>query len=255
MHKHRKLSDEQIAFVFRELCESINYIHSFGILHRDIKLENLLFDANYHMKLADFGFACMVTSPEKRTTVCGTREYFAPEIYTSKKQNLKLDIWCLGIILYELCHNRTPFNLAQKDFKEANRELKSLRYRCNLNINPLFRDAIDKCLQYDQKVRVDIRELLQHRMFKICEGLSSNVMRMKTTSKSQPRKSLPVYRKIRKRPLNKIVRPPNQVILNPYVSAFSKPLGNRYFPNKNGIYFAQKGKFQFKNSRYFKWNQ
>jgi serine/threonine protein kinase len=131
MHKHRNLSDQQISFVFRELCESISYIHSFQILHRDIKLENILFDSEYHMKLADFGFACMINSPEKRTTVCGTREYFAPEIYTNKKQGLKLDIWCLGIILYELCHNRTPFNLNQKDFKEADQELKSLKYRYN----------------------------------------------------------------------------------------------------------------------------
>lgn len=129
MHKHRKLSDQQIAIIFKELCDSISYIHSFGILHRDIKLENILFDKDYHVKLADFGFACLVTSPEKRTTVCGTREYFAPEIYANKKQGLKLDVWCLGIILYELCHNRTPFSLTKKDFKQADKELQSLKYR------------------------------------------------------------------------------------------------------------------------------
>lgn len=129
MHKNRKLSDEQISIIFKELCESISYIHSFSILHRDIKLENILFDSNYHVKLADFGFACQINSPEKRTTVCGTREYFAPEIYSNKKQGLKLDIWCLGIILYELCHNRTPFSLGKKDFKQADIELQSLKYR------------------------------------------------------------------------------------------------------------------------------
>jgi cell cycle serine/threonine-protein kinase CDC5/MSD2 len=129
MQKYRKLSDDQIALIFRELCESIEYIHDFGILHRDIKLENLLFNDNYNLKLADFGFACMVNSAEKRTTICGTREYFAPEIYASKQQGLTLDIWCLGIILYELCHNRTPFNVTRKEFKEAAKELESLRYR------------------------------------------------------------------------------------------------------------------------------
>ena len=128
MQRNPRLTDKQISFVFRELAESIQYIHSFNILHRDIKLENILFDANYHAKLADFGFACMINSPEKRTTVCGTREYFAPEIYVNKKQDLKLDIWCLGILLYELCHNKTPFNVKQMDFKSAAVELKNQRY-------------------------------------------------------------------------------------------------------------------------------
>ena len=128
MQKHSKLTDKQISFAFREICEAIEYIHSFGILHRDIKLENILFDDDFHPKLADFGFACVVGATEKRTTVCGTREYFAPEIYSNKKQDLKLDIWCLGILLYELCHNKTPFNVRKKDFKESISDLKYQRY-------------------------------------------------------------------------------------------------------------------------------
>lgn len=82
---------------------------------------------------------------------------------------------------------------------------------------------------------MDIQTLLRHPMFKVCEGLSSSVMKAKLTSKSQPRKSLPVHRNVRKKPLNQIVRPPNYVILNPYVSAFSKPLGNGYFLNTHSI--------------------
>lgn len=128
MQRKKKLTDNQIKFIFYNLCKSIEYIHSFGILHRDIKLENILFDENYVPKLADFGFACIIVPLEKRTTVCGTREYFAPEIYQHLKQDLKLDIWCLGILLYELCHNRTPFNVKDKNFKSANQELKESRY-------------------------------------------------------------------------------------------------------------------------------
>ena len=120
--------DSQIEYIFFHLCRSIEYIHSFGILHRDIKLENILFDDSFNPKLADFGFACLIVPPEQRTTVCGTREYFAPEIYKHQSQNLKLDIWCLGILLYELCHNRTPFNVRNKDFKSANKELFEQRY-------------------------------------------------------------------------------------------------------------------------------
>jgi serine/threonine protein kinase len=106
--------------------------------------------------------------------------------------------------------------------------------RCDLNINPLFRDAIDKCLQYEDKIRIDITDLLKHPMFNISRGLSSSIMRMKTTSKSQPRKSLPIYNKIRRKVQKKISRPVNNIVLNPYVSAFSKPLGSHNYFINNG---------------------
>jgi serine/threonine protein kinase len=109
-----------------------------------------------------------------------------------------------------------------------------------LNINPLFRDAIEKCLQYDQKKRIDIKELLKHPMFKICSGLSTSILRMRTTSKSQPRKSLPVYNKIKKGYTNRIVRPHNAAPLNPYISAFSKPLMGRNYMFGNSGKFIQR---------------
>lgn len=111
-----------------------------------------------------------------------------------------------------------------------------------MNINPLFRDAIEKCLQYDSKQRVGISELLKHRMFKICAGLPSDILRVKTTSKSQPRKSLPIYNKTKKLKVNRIVRPPNKNLVNPYVSAFSKPLGGGYILANNG---RRSGRYDF----------
>lgn len=66
-------------------------------------------------------------------------------------------------------------------------------------------------------------------MFKICHGVSTNVLRMKTLSKSQPRKSLPLYNKSRHNGYRKMKRPVKNIVLNPFVSAFSKPLNNTYF--------------------------
>lgn len=119
--RNKKLTDAQISFVFKEICYGVLELHNKNILHRDIKPENILLDENFIPKLADFGFACIIKKDERRRTICGTREYFAPEIWNYKNQSLKLDIWCLGILLFELCHNRAPFKFIQKSFeKEAN---------------------------------------------------------------------------------------------------------------------------------------
>lgn len=128
LQKNRILSDKQIAFIFKEICLGIQYLHSFGIIHRDIKLENILFDEHYNLKLADFGFACYDDQKVVRKTMCGTKEYFAPEIFRGKQQNRKLDVWCLGVLLYELCHNNTPFVLRGIEFEEAINVLKQKKY-------------------------------------------------------------------------------------------------------------------------------
>ena len=102
----------------------------------------------------------------------------------------------------------------------------------------MFRDAIDRCLKYDENHRIEVDQLLKHKMFGICNGLTTNVLRMKTTSKSQPRKSLPLYNKVGYYGHKKIKRPIKNMVLNPYVSAFSKPLNNRYFlPNDSMILY------------------
>lgn len=129
MQRQRHLKDEQIAFVFDGICKGIQYIHGLSILHRDLKPENVLFDDSYTPKLADFGFACRIRKNEPRRTICGTREYFSPEIFTYKNQSLALDVWCLGILLYELCHNRVPFKMNSFSFKEAAEQIRKQQYR------------------------------------------------------------------------------------------------------------------------------
>jgi serine/threonine protein kinase len=129
MQRQRRLKDEQIAYVFNGICEGIKYIHDLNVLHRDLKPENILFDENYKPKLADFGFACKISAHERRNTICGTREYFSPEIFTYKNQSLALDIWCLGVLLYELCHSKVPFKMTSFSFKEAADQIKKQKYR------------------------------------------------------------------------------------------------------------------------------
>ena len=129
MQRQRRLGDEQVAFVFRDICRGIEYIHSLSILHRDLKPENILFDEEYTPKIADFGFACRIVRHQRRNTICGTREYFSPEIFTYKNQTLALDVWCLGVLLYEMCHNKVPFKMASFSFKKAAEMIQNQQYR------------------------------------------------------------------------------------------------------------------------------
>ena len=127
--RNRSLEDNQIAFIFENICKGIEYIHSMGILHRDLKPENVLFGNDFTPKIADFGFACEILPSNPRKTICGTREYFAPELLTFKDQSLKLDIWCLGILLYELCHGKPPFDYNKLSFAESANNIQNKKYQ------------------------------------------------------------------------------------------------------------------------------
>lgn len=79
------------------------------MVHRDIKPENIVMDKNFDCKLCDFGWSCLIEEDEERTTVCGTYEYMSPEIVYKSSHTSKVDIWCLGMLLYEMLHGDSPF--------------------------------------------------------------------------------------------------------------------------------------------------
>ena len=185
MQRQRKLKDEQIAYVFKGVCEGMQYIHQMSILHRDLKPENILFDEHYTPKIADFGFACKIKKHERRQTICGTREYFSPELFTYKNQTLALDVWCLGILLYEMCHNKVPFKMTSFSFKEAAEKIRNQQYNCNLNIDPLFKDVITACLLFEPSERPKVNELLTFDFISLVKNSSSSSMHYKRTSASQ----------------------------------------------------------------------
>jgi serine/threonine protein kinase len=89
---------------FYQTCLAVKYLHENHIIHRDIKPENLLFDENFNIKLCDFGWSCKAREFDIRTSICGTYEYMSPEIIVDQKHGFKVDIWCLGIMLYEFLH-------------------------------------------------------------------------------------------------------------------------------------------------------
>ena len=98
---------EHIALrFFYETTLAVEYLHVNKIAHRDIKPENILLSRDFGIKLCDFGWSCYVEEGDIRTSVCGTYEYMSPEILDNMGHNHKVDIWCLGILLYEMLHGK-----------------------------------------------------------------------------------------------------------------------------------------------------
>ena len=121
--KRRKLSEKTAKFLFRQIILGIKHIHSQNIVHRDIKLENIIIDLNNNVKICDFGIGKVINSPDELLyDKCGTPMYMAPEIILSNKKNgykgFPVDIWSSGITLYIMLSGTLPFTVKNKSIEE-----------------------------------------------------------------------------------------------------------------------------------------
>lgn len=120
IRKEKFLAEERAKSFFSQLINAVEYIHGMGVVHRDIKCENIVFDANFTLKLIDFGFArgnmnAIMTDgkmmPVLSKTFCGSHAYASPEILRSIPYQPQLsDIWAVGVVLYIMVIGRLPFS-------------------------------------------------------------------------------------------------------------------------------------------------
>lgn len=159
MHKNKSLPLEHVFKFFYQTCLAMNYIHGKDILHRDIKPENLLLDKDLNIKLCDFGWAAR-SIRDKRTTFCGTYEYMAPELVAKSTYNYKVDIWSLGILLYELFHSEAPYKGRTLEDIKVSITRESIHF--NPSIQPELKDLITFILKKDPEQRPEISTILNH---------------------------------------------------------------------------------------------
>jgi len=153
--------------------QAINYLHKKKIIHRDIKPENILIDNNDNALLSDYGISTHCKEGEKRKTYCGTDEYLAPEVIRGEPYDEKIDIWAIGILIYECFSSsgKTPFN--KLDFlqrTEDNKEYiirndKDLKIIYDKDFDPLAKNLIEKILKINPKDRLSIDDILNHILF------------------------------------------------------------------------------------------
>lgn len=159
--KGKFFSEATVLHIFVQLCLALKHVHDRKILHRDIKAQNVFLMQNGIVKLGDFGIAKVLTSTvDNARTMVGTPYYLSPEIVDNKPYNFKSDVWSLGVLLYELCTLKPPFDassfhfLALKIVRGAypplpphfSRDLKSLVSQM-LSIDPNKRPSIAQILK------------------------------------------------------------------------------------------------------------
>ena len=163
--KFKSFDESASAQYMREVILAVEYLHSRDppIIHRDIKPENLLLDKegrDGRVKLADFGWSNFFNSDRTRLTYCGTLDYLAPEMINQQGHSTNLDLWNLGVLLFELLTGTAPF---QASNQQAMFE-KILKVRINFpkNFPPLAKDLISKMLKVNPEERISLTEILNH---------------------------------------------------------------------------------------------
>ncbi len=158
--ENKKGLDEQRAFdYFIQVVNAVYYLHQNNIIHRDIKPENILIGKKGLLKLCDFGWAKELTL-ENRSTFCGTVEYMAPEIFGSENYDFGVDIWSLGILLYEMVIGHSPFKA--KNMKSVILNIKSHDLTYEKPLSHECRNLIEKILNINPQKRLKIKDILEH---------------------------------------------------------------------------------------------
>ena len=169
----RKVKESIIKKYLYQSIQAINYLHKKKIIHRDIKPENILIDNDDNALLSDYGIATHCKEGETRNTYCGTDEYLAPEVIRGEPYDEKIDIWAIGILIYECVSSsgKTPFN--KLDFLERTKDNKEyliktekeLKIKYDNDFNPLAKNLIEKILKINPKERLPIDDILKHIFF------------------------------------------------------------------------------------------
>ncbi|XP_069130395.1 serine/threonine-protein kinase PLK4-like isoform X3 [Argopecten irradians] len=155
------LNEAEAQHFMKQIVKGMLYLHSHGILHRDLTLANLLLTRNMDVKIADFGLATQLNIPdEKHFTMCGTPNYISPEIAMRSAHGLEADVWSLGCMLYTFLVGKPPFDT--EGVKTTLNRVILAEFHLPDHISNEAKDLIQSLLKKNPKERQNLKEILSH---------------------------------------------------------------------------------------------
>ncbi|GJN19049.1 hypothetical protein PR202_gb06282 [Eleusine coracana subsp. coracana] len=156
-----KFTEDVARKYFHQLISAVDYCHSRGVYHRDLKLENLLLDENENLKVSDFGLSALADSKRQDGllhTTCGTPAYVAPEVLSRRGYDgTKADIWSCGVILFVFVSGYLPFH--DSNLIEMYRKISKAEYRCPRFFSVELKDLLFRMLDPDPNTRISISRI------------------------------------------------------------------------------------------------
>lgn len=161
VRRRRRLKEDVAKCLFKQIIESLAYCHSKNIVHRDIKLDNILLDSNGRVKICDFGVGKIVKKGEKMVEQCGTPAYIAPEILKDEGYyGFAVDIWSAGVALYAMLYGTVPFKA--NNMSELQKIIMKAKYTLKEDISIESRELLKGLLEKDPAKRLTIGAILNH---------------------------------------------------------------------------------------------
>ncbi|KXS20160.1 kinase-like protein [Gonapodya prolifera JEL478] len=154
---HVQLSDRACKKIFAQIAMAVHHLHQRGYVHRDLKDENIVIDADYNIKLVDFGSASRIPSHREHyfTKFNGTTHFASPEVV--RKQSYRgpeAEVWSLGVLLFTIVFGENPF--------QNKAEILKGEFRFPTKIDRQCADLISKMLTYDEHRRIKVEDILKH---------------------------------------------------------------------------------------------
>ncbi|XP_061824895.2 serine/threonine-protein kinase PLK4-like [Nerophis lumbriciformis] len=157
----RRFSETEARHFMHQLVNGMLYLHSHGILHRDLSLSNLLLTKDMDIKIADFGLATQLKLPdEKHLTMCGTPNYVSPQVATRSAYGLETDVWSLGCMFYAFLMGHPPFD--SDTVPHTFSKVALVEYEIPTHVSFEARDLIRQLLQKDPSRRPSLSAVLDH---------------------------------------------------------------------------------------------